>query len=1182
SPRINLKLRRDNSYDDNLGESDSYYSDSSYNESEDEETVGGYQYVRSDYFEDQLRAFDVWLQHAWMIVLSHSDTADGKSRVPRGELPTGLEFPVALPAVLQVILNVRYRHQALMLFYQFISLGPWAVDLAMAVGIIRYIVRLLQSNSREIRDVLIMICARMVAVDPTFRQNLEKENINYFILYLFESLDKRAGAARKEPAGDSVTEKLSLTVCSACAFILTIYCHNNPTAQEQCFEKAMQFPNQKTIGLVDCLLEHLSVYESDIPERMHFDIWIMLCLAQLWSTSPRVKWYVLNKQLSQQASQDGAGSDDSVTLTAANEPGDVLSLLALMSVRHDPRIRATAVYAIGTLLSGLLELGQDLRMAEKVHYARSVLYTCLVRATNDGSPMVRQELVYAIARAVAAERTLEFVQAIALLAEGDFGGPKGTLTAGGMAMARHAAGVTTNDSLFGTIIELTKTLLILSSDPQPDIGRDAERILDVLFRAYLHSTLYFRQAVVLRRVYSEYAQSKANAKKKSDSNGGGDGNGSPESQGRRAGALHQMLMDRVLGLSSDDINLHRQSHPSHRRGEGRDRGESASALHYSSSSADLLAKSSPKSAGEPGMHRTNSLTSESRRDYMARSLSDRPHSSLRNRPASLIGLNEVRFRRGVDSGDDGHSNGNDDEGVMTDTVASDSDAPLQFQLPANLDLQDQTVRARLAEVEQAWVRWAHGELATRLCQSYIIDWMGAQYAEANKHASDTVVSNNEAVRRGERERQVKRVTEDCNAMSNLSTHMRWGGTSTLRTKMLAVTIVHHPFMPHLIVADKKGSIHTYNWETNRSLGSFVPDPDKSSPLVRVEKLHLINPRHEPLLMVGSSDGVVRVFRSYMGDSNDNRAEDHLTTGKQAGGSPPPPSLMTALRVVPQKLASASHALSHVKSPTSATSALDLQRKLAKRNSRQQHVVTTLDRLTQAKAEVAKSAKDEDSGIRSNWKAPEIVTEWNQMSGYIYAGGRDNTIQIWDINSERHVRELITQTFEGLSCLSSDQHSGNILVVGGCSGRVRVLDCRVPDRSHFVQTWRVRPGSVINCFIRPEMMKVITASNSGVITTTDLRSKEKALSIEYMQADQGLDHFDIHPQINVMASASTHLLKLWNMQPKLIGEVNSPPVQTWSRGQLSQGKADITGAAFHPYLPIVTMSMNDGGIMNVSP
>lgn len=95
------------------------------------------------FFEEQLTAFQVWLQ------------LGSEERTP----------PEQLPIVLQVLLSQVHRMRALELLGKFLDLGPWAVNLALSVGIFPYVLKLLQSCAKELRPLLVFIWAKILAVD---------------------------------------------------------------------------------------------------------------------------------------------------------------------------------------------------------------------------------------------------------------------------------------------------------------------------------------------------------------------------------------------------------------------------------------------------------------------------------------------------------------------------------------------------------------------------------------------------------------------------------------------------------------------------------------------------------------------------------------------------------------------------------------------------------------------------------------------------------------------------------------------------------------------------------------------------------------------------------------------------------------------------------------------------------
>lgn len=91
--------------------------------------------------------------------------------------------PEQLPIVLQVLLSNVHRMRALELLGRFLDLGPWAVNLALSVGIFPYVLKLLQSFAKELRPLLVFIWAKILAVDDVSLKIENKNNI--FNLYLY-------------------------------------------------------------------------------------------------------------------------------------------------------------------------------------------------------------------------------------------------------------------------------------------------------------------------------------------------------------------------------------------------------------------------------------------------------------------------------------------------------------------------------------------------------------------------------------------------------------------------------------------------------------------------------------------------------------------------------------------------------------------------------------------------------------------------------------------------------------------------------------------------------------------------------------------------------------------------------------------------------------------------------------
>lgn len=142
-----------------------------------------YVYQHSDFFKDQLTAFEVYL--------------DQGAREQKE--------PEQLPIVLQVLLSQVHRLRALVLLSRFLDLGPWAVNLALGIGIFPYVLKLLQSQAQDLKAPLVFIWARVLAVDQECQGDLLKDSgYQYFVSIL------NPATGNPPPAKSSVFE-----LCSA-------------------------------------------------------------------------------------------------------------------------------------------------------------------------------------------------------------------------------------------------------------------------------------------------------------------------------------------------------------------------------------------------------------------------------------------------------------------------------------------------------------------------------------------------------------------------------------------------------------------------------------------------------------------------------------------------------------------------------------------------------------------------------------------------------------------------------------------------------------------------------------------------------------------------------------------------------------------------------------------------------
>ncbi|KAG5458083.1 MAG: hypothetical protein BJ554DRAFT_1769, partial [Olpidium bornovanus] len=284
-------------------------------------------YQNSTFFAEQLTAFEVWLNNQGVV-----------SR----------KAPEQLPIVLQVLLSQVHRLRALVLLSRFLDLGPWAVNLALAVGIFPYVLKLLQSPAPDLKPVLIFIWARILAVDPTCQSDLIKDDgYQYFVSVL---------APKCGLPSEQISEHRAM-----CAFILSTFCAKFAAGQQACLRS----------DVLSLCLQYLKDPSSSLRQ------WACLCVSKLWSGFSEAT---------------SAG----LRLNAHEKLIDLLQ-------DEIPEVRASAIYALGTFLGGIERTDQ----AAIVEHTIAISF---LNSTLDGSHLVRREYVIALSKLVRLQES-EFVAA---------------------------------------------------------------------------------------------------------------------------------------------------------------------------------------------------------------------------------------------------------------------------------------------------------------------------------------------------------------------------------------------------------------------------------------------------------------------------------------------------------------------------------------------------------------------------------------------------------------------------------------------------------------------------------------------------------------------------------------------------------------------------------------------------
>ncbi|PON53561.1 Regulatory associated protein of TOR [Parasponia andersonii] len=283
----------------------------------------------SPFFTEQLTAFEVWLDHG------------SEHKKP----------PEQLPIVLQVLLSQCHRFRALVLLGRFLDMGPWAVDLALSVGIFPYVLKMLQTTTPELRQILVFIWTKILALDKSCQVDLVKDGGHIYFIRFLDSLE-------------AYPEQRAMA-----AFVLAVIVDGHRRGQEACIEA----------DLIHVCLNHLQgSTPNDAQTEPLFLQWLCLCLGKLWEDFPEAQIMGLRE--------------------------DALAIYAPLLSAPQPEVRASAVFALGTLL----DVGSDLCRDgvggdeecdndEKIRAEISIIKS-LLSVASDGSPLVRAEVAVALGR----------------------------------------------------------------------------------------------------------------------------------------------------------------------------------------------------------------------------------------------------------------------------------------------------------------------------------------------------------------------------------------------------------------------------------------------------------------------------------------------------------------------------------------------------------------------------------------------------------------------------------------------------------------------------------------------------------------------------------------------------------------------------------------------------------------
>ncbi|KAH9056937.1 raptor N-terminal caspase like domain-containing protein [Lactarius vividus] len=792
-----------------------------------------YNYIPSRFFADQLTAFEVWISRGGSALTKRGPLSlplqnyDG-SEVEVDEMggPPASSVastkkdhhlvprkpPEQLPIVLQVLLSQPHRLRALVLLSQFVDLGPWAVHLALAIGIFPYISKLLQAGGQDLRPVLIFIWSRILAVDLSCQVDLYSNGgYKYFANIL---------AAHEDP--QHLTIPNGSEHKAMCAFVLAAIARDYPHGQNACWREKVFHSCFERLDEGDFLLRQ----------------WSALCIGQMWDGNDDIKIFGVDN-----------GTQDKF-----------ISLLT----DDSPEVRAAVLFALGTFMgasgsanstkTGGGGTGTMNHLEERVHFRMEV-------AVEDASPMVRKELLVLISCLVKDWVYWEEDRRWRLGANSEPREEDVTsqaisewLDSFGDEEVREE-----NRVILSSFFTIFSVLLELSVDPYHEVATNARTIVDYIMALLLESPFTRLESNTLQQLPSP-PRTFAGARSRRSSLTSSPTLTRPSSPNvtrpalnrsdivtgtiKRTSSFANALKNLAGGIAFPSVEDGRSSPHRNTHAHTPVVPSLSSISRPPSPNLNFAQYACPYSRPPSPQVPTSSKSAPASPTASARSSTDdRPHQATDFLPSDVMealmeeDMERLRARRRSTHGTRGrnavpHS-------PADSTFSSDSTgSSVILGLGTGSGIRD------ILPLKSRFFDW---------CCEYFKEPQMRQ-AEADEPGS---LEYNYQAWRQQRNEQV--LSETLN-QAEIAFGRPWDkAVTTLHIQGVPLSMAFHAYDPHIAIANETDVISVWDWSRRRQLTSFCNgNPKKAS----ITSLQVINQDVGGILLAGSADGMIRLYRNY--------------------------------------------------------------------------------------------------------------------------------------------------------------------------------------------------------------------------------------------------------------------------------------------------------------------------------
>lgn len=812
-----------------------------------------YTYVPSKFFEQNLTAFEVWLTRggdALTKVGPHSLPPEAtdppeknrgglkeraaalKEREEEAKLPPGHGYlvprkpPAQLPILLQVLLSQTHRLRALILLSQFVDLGPWAVNLALTIGIFPYVQKLLQAPAVELRPVLIFIWTRILAVDKSCQVDLLNSNGYQYFANVLAQVDTPGYLMI---SNDSEHRAM-------CCFVLAVLSRDYPQGQEACMSSNV---------FANCVLR---LKEQDYLARH----WAALCIALMWDGNDAIR---------------AVGWKQSVHDT----------LLAMAKDDDSPEVRAATLFALSTYIGATGSPDEDKRggggvgampdVVDEEDILRmevAIAAPALAAAKSDGSPMVRKEALVLVSCIVREWRGYLVVVAWIYWEEtrrenasrgSAFRVPDDVA---GHAIAQWLASQgdeeTQNECrvLLASFYSIYVGILDLSVDPYPEVAALAQTIADWIMAHLLCSPFSRLGNSALRIPSSPVLSSAASIPPRSRVNSLTSSNGTVSSSTLVQRPAPKRAETATTTVSRVSSTLKRTSSILTNMAKGYTSFGAAQSddgrVSPSSSTSTTVASTTTKSDKNVPEPHLNTLSYISPYDSGSGSEASRPPSSQGQFGAfevfealildDMERLRSRRRQRQASTRRQPAVSGSQLQWFSGGPASDSSDGQ------SSCYGSDNGIREDLLPLKSRFFDWA---------TEYFTE---PQMRQQEQEEPGSVLYNQSTWRRQRNEKmQAETLTQ-----SDVASRCRWDrAVASLHSHGSALRLAFHSFDTHLISSNEADVVSVFDWSKRKQLHTFSTGEPKAA---TITSLRFINEESGGIIVTASANGNVRLFRNY--------------------------------------------------------------------------------------------------------------------------------------------------------------------------------------------------------------------------------------------------------------------------------------------------------------------------------